>query len=171
MKIIDSYLTGSMLTDVELLTNRYQYMMYEIDPLVVEHLKSLLPKSTVILFSGSWRFSFDATYIELAMFKECLLNFHSSTLFVEPKNIKLYNLTLQSLKPNTIAVLHSDYWIAHQPLDQLLSNLDDLLQYVQPGGQIICTIPFRHINFNRLTTAYEDLGFPIIGESIVIVRK
>lgn len=172
MKIVSSYFTGPIIDDVNTLTHRYQYMMFNIDQTIIDYVdRVLLPGKTVILFSGSWRLFFDATYIELKMVEMCNLNFHKSTLFVEPNNRALFDLVLRSLAPQNLAVLHSDYWSAHQPIDQLISNLDNLLKYVAPGGQVVCTVPLNHLNFNRLTTTYQDLGFDIVEDSAVIVRK
>jgi hypothetical protein len=44
------------------------------------------------------------------------------------------------------------------------------LKYVQPKGQVICSVPLQHINFNRLTTTYMELGYPIVEDSMVITR-
>lgn len=178
-KTIESYINGPLLNDPQSMKLRYQSMMYNIPANVVELVESMLQsEKTVVLFSGSWRFKCNATYIELKMMRHCGLDFHPLTLFVDDSSCPLLDLTLRSIKPKNIAVLHSDYWIAHQPLEQLLSNLDQLLQYVQPGGQIICTVPLRHLNFNRLTTTYDDLGFTIIDYharnntgTALIVRK
>ena len=172
MTIVDSYLTGPVLNDQISLSTRYQYMMYDIEPKIIEHVGNLLlGEKTLVMYSGSWRLNFDATYIELRMMKNCSLNFHKSTLFVEPKEPKLVELTLKSIRPDNIAIIHSDYWVGHQPIEQLIKNIDNLVRYVQPGGQVICTVPLIHVNFNRLTTTYHDLGFDIVDDSIVIVRK
>jgi hypothetical protein len=146
--------------------------MYDVESDVINHVNNLLTNDkTVVMYSGSWRFDLDAVYLELKMMQDCNLQFHKSTLFVEPMQPKLVNLTLKSIRPKNIAILHSDYWTAHQPVDQLLEKMDSLLQYVQPGGQVICTVPLIHLNFNRLTRTYQDLGFDIVGDSVVIVRK
>lgn len=172
MSVIESYITGPILNDIESLTSRYQYMMYDINPIVVNHVTNMLStEKTVVMYSGSWRFNLDAVYLELKMTKNCNLQFHKSTLFVEPNNPKLVNLTLKSIAPKNIAVLHSDYWVAHLPVNHLLEKIDSLLKYTQPGGQVICTVPLIHLNFNRLTSTYQDLGFDLVEDSAVIVRK
>ena len=172
MSVIESYIIDPVLNDLVSLTSRYQYMMYDVESDVINHVNNLLTNDkTVVMYSGSWRFDLDAVYLELKMMQDCNLQFHKSTLFVEPMQPKLVNLTLKSIRPKNIAILHSDYWTAHQPVDQLLEKMDSLLQYVQPGGQVICTVPLIHLNFNRLTRTYQDLGFDIVGDSVVIVRK
>jgi hypothetical protein len=172
MQLVNSYLTGPLLTDDTSLARRYQYMMYNIPVEVVEFITPLIQtEKTVVLFSGSWRFTFDFIYIELKMMENCGLNFHKSTLFIDHNNHPLFDLTLKSIRPKNIAILHSDFWTAHQPVDQLLSKLDQLINYVQPGGQVICTVPLKNLNFNRLTTTYSELGFNIVNNSAVIVRK
>lgn len=172
MLIATSYDTAPVLNDVRSKTSRYQYMMYNIQPDLIAHIKHLLlPGKTIVLFSGSWRFDLDVTYIELKMMQDCDLQFHKSTLFVEPMKPKLFNLTLRCIGAANIAILHSDYWVAHQPVEQLLQKMDQLVKHVIPGGQVICTVPLIHLNFNRLTTTYQDLGFNIVADSAVIVRK
>jgi len=172
VSVIESYIIDPVLNDLVSLTSRYQYMMYDVESDVINHVNNLLTNDkTVVMYSGSWRFDLDAVYLELKMMQDCNLQFHKSTLFVEPMQPKLVNLTLKSIRPKNIAILHSDYWTAHQPVDQLLEKMDSLLQYVQPGGQVICTVPLIHLNFNRLTRTYQDLGFDIVGDSVVIVRK
>jgi hypothetical protein len=172
MSVIESYITDPQINDIVTLTSKYQHMMYDIGSDVIEHVNDLLLiGKTVIMYSGSWRFNLDAVYLELKMMQDCNLQFHKSTLFVETMQPKLVNLTLKSIAPKNIAILHSDYWIAHQPVNQLLEKMDSLLKYVQPGGQVICTVPLKHLNFNRLTRTYQDLGFDLIGDSAVVVRK
>ena len=172
MPVIESYITDPVLNDTVSMTSRYQHMMYDIESDVIKHVNNLLlVDKTVVMYSGSWRFNLDAVYLELKMMQNCNLQFHKSTLFVEPMQPKLVNLTLKSIAPKSIAILHSDYWVAHQPVNQLLEKMDSLLKYVQPGGQVICTVPLIHLNFNRLTRTYQDLGFDLIGDSAVIVRK
>lgn len=171
MTVIESYIVDPLLNDTVALTNRYQYMMYDITPTIIEYVNNLLlDGKTLIMYSGSWRFDLEATYVELRMMRYCNLNFHKSTLFVEPNEAKLIELTLKSINPVNIVIMHSDYWVAHQPIEQLIKSMDNLLKYAQPGGQVICTVPLIHLNFNRLTTTYHDLGFNIVDDSIVIVR-
>jgi len=177
MKVIDSYLTDAvLLDDPATLATRCKVLSYNVDSDVLTVVQNmLLPGQTTFMFSGSWRLEVDATYIELKMFKDSNLNFHKSTLFVDPNNKKLYNLVLNRLSSVNLVILHSDYWVQHQPVEQIINRLDRLLMYVQPGGQIICTIPFKHIHFNRLTTTYQNIltqtnGYQI-NDSIVIVRK
>jgi hypothetical protein len=180
MKVVDSYLDDSVLdTSTRASALRYQYMSYDIDHAVVSAVKNQLLEGTVVfMFSGSWRLDFDATYLELRMFKNCGLPFHASTLFVEPNELKLFNLTLSKLAPTNLIILHSDYWCRHSSIEDLLDRLDQLLPYVQSGGQVICTVPIRHIHFNRLTMSVDDLleytNGVEIGDrdnSIIIVRK
>jgi hypothetical protein len=177
MKIVDSYITGATLPDdPETLATRCRFLSYNVDPDVLTCVENiLLPGQTTFMFSGSWRLNYDATYIELKMFETAQLEFHKSTLFVEPENIKLYNLVLKSLSSVNLIILHSDYWVQHRTVEQILVRLDQLLPYVQEGGQIICTVPFNHIHFNRLTTTREnvltEIGGYQINDSIVIVRK
>ena len=178
MKIVGSYLDKSAL-DPGAAALRYRYMSYDINNSIVSAVKNqLLEGTTIFMFSGSWRLDFAATYLELRLFRNCGLPFHRSTLFVEPNELKLFNLTLSRLAPTNLVILHSDYWCHNSSVEDLLNRLDQLLLYVQPGGQVICTVPLRHIHFNRLTMSTADLleqtnGIQIsnFDNSIMIVRK
>lgn len=180
MKLVNSYLADSVLNnDAHSMATRYRYMSYDINDQIVNAVQNQLVNGpAVFMFSGSWRLNIDATYIELRMFKDCGLPFHQSTLFVEPNELKLFNLVLSKLTPTNLIILHSDYWCQHDSVENLLSRMDQLLTYVQPGGQVICTLPIRHIHFNRLTMSTDDLlqqtnGTHISDQdnSIMIVRK
>jgi hypothetical protein len=177
MNIVNSYVTESkLLDDPGTLANRCKFLSYPIDTDVLDCVKNMiLPGKTTFMFSGSWRLDFDATYLELKMFKNANLEFHKSTLFVEPENPALYRLVLNKLLSTNLVILHSDYWVHHQTVDQLVDNLDQLLEYVPAGGQVICTVPFVRVHFNRLTTTYKNVlektNGQQINNSIVIVRK
>ena len=155
---------------------RCQLMSYDINNTLLSAVQEqLIDGPTVFMFSGSWRLNLVATYIELRMFKECGLKFHKSTLFVEPNESKLFNLVLSKLAPINLVILHSDYWVQHQSVENLMYNLDQLLQYVSPGGQVLCTVPVNHIHFNRLTMSCDDLlaqtHGTLINDSLMLVRK
>ena len=180
MKVVDSYQDELALdTSTQSLARRYQYMSYDVDDTVISTVKrQLLEGTTVFMFSGSWRLDIDATYLELRMFKNCGLSFHTSTLFVEPNELKLFNLTLSKLAPKNLVILHSDYWCCNSSIENLLDRLDQLLPHVQSGGQVLCTVPIGHIHFNRLTMSVADLleqthGILIsnFDNSVMIVRK
>jgi hypothetical protein len=146
-------------------------MFYNVETDVIDYVAKLIKGKTLVLFSGSWRFNFDATYLELKMVQHCDLNFHHNTLFVEPQTPAVLNLVLKSHGANTIVVLHSDYWMAHRPVEQVVHHMDQLLKNSAPGAQVICTVPLIHLNFNRLVMSYQDLGFELVADSAVIVRK
>ena len=189
MTTIESYFDKPVKSDPESMLEYYKFMVYDLPPDVIEHVKNLLlPGKTVVMFSGSWRLDLDATYLEPRMFKNSLLEFHDSTLFVEPNEQKLFDLTLSKLSPTNLLILHNDWWTAHHPIDQLIFNLDQFLKYVRPHqGQIICTLPESHVNFNKLTTTLDDLCQQTNGhmlssnwsflselpahDSLIIVRK
>jgi hypothetical protein len=173
MTVIESYSADrqNLLPDIKSLSHNYQYLSYNMSPTVLKYVENLLlPGSTVILFSGSWRFTLDATYLELKEAKDYQLPFAKSTLFLDPNNLPIFDLTMRSLHPVNIAILHSDLWVLHCPFAQMIDRMDQLLKYVQPKGQVICSVPLQHINFNRLTTTYMELGYPIVEDSMVITR-
>lgn len=151
----------------------YQRMSYPVDQSLLGKIDSmLLDGPTTYLFSGSWRLMSDnATYVELKVYKNSNLPFHHKTIFLEPNEDTLYRYVLKKLNSSNIVILHSDYWVAHLPVETLLNNIDDLRQY---ANQVICTLPIRHLNFNKLKLTIDDVckltGGVMYGNSIIITR-
>jgi hypothetical protein len=173
-KTVQSYLhdTEAYSDSLDVLAHRYQYLSYGITEPIMDYIKKqILIQPTVFMFSGSWRLDFDATYLELKIAQHYPLPFAKGTLFVEPNHLELFDLTLKSLRPVHLAIIHSDYWVGHRPIDDVVTHLDYLTRYVQPGGQVFCTVTLRNVNFNRLTTSYNDLGFDIVDDSMIIKRS
>jgi hypothetical protein len=179
MKIIDSYVADHLhlKTDADSMAERYQFMVYPLCPTTAINVqKRLLKGSTVCVFSGSWRLHLDATYLELKQYKHCNLRFHPNTLFVDNDHSELFALTLQRLAPTNIAVIHNDWWTCHYPLEHLLHMLDRFLPYVEKQhGQVVCTLPLMHLNFNRLKYSYaiiaDQTHSEVIDNDMIIMRK
>lgn len=171
--IVDSLLSDQTVKDLDSKSDRYQAMVYPLDDGLLDRVMSLtLPGKTVFLFSGSWRLEVDAVYIELKHFQDCRLNWHPRTLFAEPNQKDFYHYMLTKLQPQNFVILHSDYWTGHRPLDRILQDLDDLASI---APRVICSLPQRHANFNKLTLSVQDLcdlylGVDIFNDSLIITR-
>lgn len=137
-------------------TDRYRAMVYApLDDGLLEHvMSSTRPGKTVFLFSGSWNLCMDAMYVELRCFKDCALPWHPNTLFLEPEQKNFYHYVLAKCEAQNFIILHSDYWLAHRPLADIMSDLSDLNQI---APRVICTLPLKHTNFNKMTTSISDL--------------
>lgn len=176
MKIIDSYFSDLLTEDTDTLRARYQFMSYALTdnilPAVAQRLRSGV---TVFLFSGSWKLEFDAVYIEPKIFQHVGLQFHPRTIFIKPELEKLYQLTLKSLNPTNLIILHSDFWLGHRPIEQVVQGLNDLTDYIAPGGQVLCTCPVNHLNFNKLKFSTNDivqvLDAELVDNSIFITKQ
>lgn len=176
-QIVESYSNQLLKNDSASLANRCEFMVYPIAPSLIDYVKNfLIPGKTIVMFSGSWRLHLNATYIELKMFKNSFLKFHKSTLFIDYNKSKLFDYVLSKLKASNILILHNDWWTSHLPLEHLVLQLDKFLKYVKPQkGQIICTLPLIHANFNKLTMTVNDAAMSVNGtvfkDSLVIIRK
>jgi len=154
-------------------TDRYRAMIYDLPPGLTDHVKSLcLPGSTTFMFSGSWRLDMDSTYLELKFFRDCYLAWNPKTLFLEPQQPDLYFYTLKKLQQSNLIILHSDYWCGHREFDEIVTDLDHLKSF---ASCVICTVPIRHTNFNKLTTSVDDLcqsykGVSVFQDSLVMIR-
>lgn len=180
MTVVDTYLNNENLLRTDPITQarRYKFMIYDpIPDSVLDHVKKLLqPGPTVCMFSGSWRLVLPATYLELRQFKHSQITFHPQTLFVEPNETKLFELTLSRLRPVNLLILHNDWWTAHLPVDQLIKKLTELCPYVRAQqGQVVCTLPLIHLNFNKLKYSNHDIAAQfdgaVVHDSMILVKK
>lgn len=171
--MVDSLLSNHVDLRIDAKSDRCQAMVYLLDPGVLDHVMSLiLPGKTVFLFSGSWRLDIEAQYIELKYWQDCALRWHPNTLFVEPTQKDFYHYVLMKLQTQNIVILHSDYWTAHRPLGDIIKDLD-YLNKISP--RVICSLPLRHANFNKMTTSVQDLcdrypGAGLFDDCLVIAR-
>lgn len=171
--IVDSLLSEHVSKDIDRKSDRCRAMVYPLDDGLLDHVMSLtIPGKTVFLFSGSWRLNNDAIYIELKHLQDCKLSWHPNTVFAEPNQKKSYLYILKKLQPQNFIILHSDYWTGHRPLVDILSDLDEL---VKIAPRVICSLPLRHANFNKLTTSVQDLcdlhtGVSVLNDNLLIMR-
>lgn len=130
-------------------------LVYPVSDQVLDYVRNVCDHQDITwLFSGSWRLSFPSRYIELRCFRHAQVPWHTNTLFVEPEESAIYDYILRRSQMKTCVILHSDYWIAHRPIDLLMKDLHELSQVSQ---QTILTVPIRHTNFNKLKYSTQDI--------------
>lgn len=166
MKILSSYESGDIITSPHILTERMINSVYLMsDRLISCVAEKLSDKDNVILFSGSWRFNFNATFIEHKGFQGATIDFHTNTLFVNP-DTPLIKYTLGKLNPKVIAILHSGTFLKYRKISDIMYDLSTLKHFIQPHGKVIATLPIDRVNFNRLTTSITQLTSDLSAEYI-----
>jgi hypothetical protein len=178
MNIIESYITNSDLLRTDINHKFSEWGVYDpLSPAVIDFVKqNLLPGPTTCLYSGGWRLDFEATYLEFKPWKNDQTQFHPNTLFVDHNQTKLFELTLKELAPANLLVLHNDWWTCHHPLEKLVDMLDELgVATGNPDIQVICSLPLRHVNFNKLKYSNDDIAKiyngHVVNDSLVLIMK
>ena len=157
MKVIEKYSDGAILNTAEVVTQRFQKSIYDISTGVTESIRSkLLPGKTVVLFSGSWRFNFDAVYLEAKIFDRNTISLHSQTYFVEPNNTKLFDKVMHGIHATNILILHSGFFCNYKSLDVIVEQMSTYQQYCPK--QIVLSIPQERVSFNRLKYSVNDVA-------------
>jgi hypothetical protein len=157
MKIIERYSDSNILSNAEITTERFQKSVYSISTTVTESIRSrLTPGKTTVLFSGGWRFDFDAIYLESKSFSNSKILSNKKTYFVEPNNTKLFNKVMHDMHASNILILHSGFFCNYQPLDKIIAQMKQYWQF--HPKQIILSVPQEKINFNRLKYCAADLA-------------
>jgi hypothetical protein len=166
MKILSSYSDSIIKTTPDVLAERAERGVYPMSDQLINCVVEKFDGNAVILFSGSWRFNFNAMYIEHKGFQLAAKDFHANTLFVDPDNKFLFDYTLQKLKPKTLAILHSGIFFRYRKISDVMIDLNKLKTFIAPQGKIIATIPQNRIDFNRLTTPVSQLAKEISAECV-----
>lgn len=175
MKIVKNYNDTNLIDNQEVLDQRFQRTVYAMSSGLLEHVQSLLlPGNTVVMFSGSWRFNLDATYLEAKVFQKTKLPIHQRTWFVEPDNSELFNKVLEQLAPKNLLLLHSGFFCNYESLDQIMIKISLYQQLINTGSQIILTIPQNRVDFNRLKYSCEhvsqNLSIDFFNDSFIVQR-
>ena len=157
MKVIKKYADGDMLNTVEVTTQRFQKSIYDISTDVIESVRSkLYPGKTVVLFSGSWRFDFDAIYLEAKIFNNTAISLHSQTYFVEPNYTKLFDKVMYNINATNILILHSGFFCNYKSLDAIVEQMKTYQRFCPK--QIVLSIPQERVSFNRLKYSVNDMA-------------
>jgi hypothetical protein len=157
MKIIERYSDSDILSNAEITAERFQKSVYNISTTVTESIRSRLnPGKTTVLFSGSWRFDFDAIYLEAKIFSNSTILSNKKTYFVEPNDTKLFNKVMHDIRASNILILHSGFFCNYRPLDEIIAHMKQYWQF--HPKQIMLSVPQERINFNRLKYCADDLA-------------
>lgn len=159
MKIIEKYSDCNFVDSAEVRTQRFKSSVYNISAPVIKFVQEKLqPGKTVVLFSGSWRFDFDATYLEASFFKDNTMSLSPNTYFVEPVGLdirpntssdyKIFNEIMYNIAAQNILIIHSALFCNYQSMDVIINRMK---MYQQFGPkQIILSVPTSGVHFNRL---------------------
>ena len=181
MKTIEKYSDGNFVNNEEVRTQRFQTSVYPISIGVVKHIVSKLrPGKTVILFSGSWRFDFDATYLEASFFENSTMLLSNNTYFVEPIGLdirpnkpndeELFDKIMHDANAANVLILHSALFCNFQSMDKIIDRMKRYQKF-QPQ-QIVLSVPYGRVHFNRLKYTANDVAqhyqAEIVDDSFVI---
>lgn len=158
MKIINSYqhADAQLKSDIDILAKLAIHNHKPVHSDVLNYVKTLATGSTMVVHSGSWNYDIDAVYLESKNFQPLSLNFHPCTKFIDyPFNSMVEKLLFQN-PVDCLLFLHSPLtkYRTIQQLDEFLKSFRNL---VRPQGSIIAVIDLLFLNFNRLTTGYQDV--------------
>lgn len=141
--------------DPKVIDQQFQKSVYDISPLAIDYIKTKLqPGPVAVLFSGGWRFDFDAVYLEHKIYKNTTLTNHERTYFIDLDNKSLLNALLKKINASNTLIINSSMF----DYDSLLNIIDQLPQYQLQPGQILCSVPHCRVNFNRLKYSVEDMA-------------
>lgn len=151
---------------------QFQSCLYDLPATVATEVSNkLLPGSTVILFSGGHRLSYNATYIEAKMFSHCDLEWKPNTLFVDPANSKLLMYTIQKIAPANLLILNTSIFIGYRHWQEISKDINNFKTVSQ---QVIATLPIERFDFNRLKYSAQDitnlLQGMLIDNTVVVCR-
>ena len=167
MKIIEKYSDGNFLNSAEVRTQQFQTSVYNISTSLVEFVQSKLHAgTTAVLFSGHWRFNFDATYLEAKFFKDTKITAKEKTYFVEPiglgirpnhiADVELHDKIMHDTNATNILILHSALFCNYQSIDIIIDRMKSYQQF--HPKQIVLSVPYQRVNFNRLKYTAADIA-------------
>ena len=171
MKVIQQYSDSTFLDTVEVATQQFQKSIYNISADVIECVRSKLHAgNTAVLFSGHWRFDFDATYLEHKIFKNNTIVSKKKTYFVEPSDEKLFDKIMYDINASNILILHSGIFCNYQPMDKIIDKMKNYQKF--DPKQIILSVPHGKIDFNRLKYSVSDIAqqyqIEIVDDSFIV---
>ena len=171
MKVIKNYNEAVLVDSSDCVNQRFEKSVYDMPSAVVDYIESLLlPGATVVMFSGGWRFAFDAIYMESNAFKNHTLALPKKTYYLDLENTELTDKIMHSIGPINIAFLHSGFFCNYQSLNTIIHNINQYRVY-QPK-QILLSVPQNRVDFNRLRFSVDDIAqqyqTKIIEDSFII---
>jgi hypothetical protein len=172
MKVIQQYSDSTFLDTAEVTTQQFQKSTYNISADVIEFVRSkLYVGNTAVLFSGHWRFNFDAIYLEAKIFKHnTIVAREKKTYFVEPSDEKLFDKIMYDIEASNILILHSAVFCNYQPMDKIIDKMKNYQKF--NPKQIVLTVPHGKIDFNRLKYSVNDIAqqyqIEIVDDSFIV---
>jgi len=167
MKIIEKYADGTFPNQADVRTQQFQTSIYHISNNVIEFVQSRLHAgNTAVLFSGGWRFDFDATYLEAKFFEDTAISLKENTYFVEPivldirpssvADAELHDKVMYNTNAANILILHSALFCNYQSMDTIIDRMKRYQQF--HPKQIMLSVPHERVNFNRLKYSVNDIA-------------
>jgi len=157
--------------DPDIVNQQFKKSVYDISPLVIDYIKTKLkPGPVAVLFSGGWRFDFDAVYLEHKIYKNNTLTNHEHTYFIDLDNKSLLNALLKKINASNTLIINSSMF----DYDSLTNIIAQLPQYQLRPGQILCSVPHCRVNFNRLKYSVEDMAKKVqaqIVDDCFVIQK
>jgi hypothetical protein len=155
----------------KVIDQQFQKSVYDISPLIIDYIKTKLqPGPIAVLFSGGWRFDFNAVYLEHKIYKNTTLTNHEHTYFVDLTNKTLLTVLLKKFNVSNTLILHSSMF----DYGSLTDIITQLPEYQLPGGQILYSVPHCRVNFNRLKYSVEDMAKKVqaqIVDDCFVIQK
>lgn len=157
MTLVQTYRDAKLKATCDVVNQRFQLSVYDISPAVLDLvLSKSVQGNTVTLLSGSWRFNFDATYIEHKTFATSTLKLHKNTVFVDWSNLTAVDTLMSKLQAKNILILHSGMFCRYRHIDTVV---DQMLYYKKFNpGQITLSTPSQALDFNRLKYSVNDIA-------------
>lgn len=170
MKIIEKYSDSNFIDNAEVRMQQFQASVYNISTQVIKFVQlKLQPGKTVILFSGSWRFDFDATYLEASFFKNSSMPLNDNTYFVDPNNEE-FDKIIYDIAAANVLILHSALFCNYQSMDTIIDQMKSYQRF-RPR-QILLSVPHQRVHFNKLKYTATDVAqqyqAEIVDDSFVI---
>ena len=167
MKIIEKYADGNFVNKVDVRTQRFQASIYHISNNIIECVRATLQTgNTAVLFSGSWRFNFDATYLEAKFFEDTTISLKENTYFVEPIGLdirpscvadeELHDKIMHNINAANVLILHSALFCNYQSMDTIIDRMKRYQRF--HPKQVILSVPHERVNFNRLKYSANDIA-------------
>lgn len=171
MKILTK-IDSNISLDPDHAKEQYNFNLYQLLPAVLDSVRAnVIPGSTVVLFSGSPRFDFDATYIEPKMFSQCDIAWKPNTIFIDPSQTEMLDFTLKKLAPTNLLILHSVVFMQYRQWHEIHS---DIKKYKNFAERVIVSLPLDRFEFHRLKYTSQDiaklLGGSVIEDSVVVCQ-
>jgi len=171
MKVIQQYSDSTFLDNVKVATQQFQKSTYDTSADVIGCVKSKLHVGkTAVLFSGHWKFDFDAIYLEAKIFSNNTIVSRQKTYFVDPSDEKLFDKIMYDINASNILILHSALFCNYQPMDKIIDKMKNYQKF--NPKQIILSIPHKAIDFNRLKYSVSDIAqqykIEIVDDSFVV---